>query len=384
MQAGYHSDSSGLFQPTGYAGMPTMQQAQQTYGQLQGQAQNTAAATGNWQQPIPAQWAQQMPTWDQIQSYMQSVNPSWDADKAKAYVTQLVNETPDTFHGNYPLTQLSQAALQNIIQSGGGMPSQQTLQSQQQEASIAAQQAGLTGYYNAPSMYTPGSFVQDPSTGGYYQVQSNGQLTPYSGTPTGQVQQGSAGMGATTGQQGTPTLALQQFQQQSAMQYLQLLSQLQGPADYGQYLKVLGSTPGGIQDLVGAAAGKFVPGTGVSGTGPQQQTLQNLINTATGQGGGGTGANAATQTYGTDQSQTGGAASPGGMNYQDYMAQAQGLPPPSQIAPQSFNAMAPSQKQMLGGMYANLGYSPGDINAMYTQSLPKYAAGSAAGNFRLV
>lgn len=296
----------------------------------------------------------------------------------------------------------------------------------------------------------------------------------------------------------------EQFQQSAAQQYLQLLSQLQGPADYGQYLKVLGATPGGIQSLVGAAAGQFVPGTGVTGAAPQQQTLQNLINAATGaysQGGqgqnpngvgylqgtaafnptqmpgyqpwmnqtlnqqmGGQQANGqmqsgqwtgggqqyaptdqpfsasglpsglmrnqvntgmqlgggqgqANQTYGYLQNAAsggagagygagaagpglmqnqvntgvqlgggsgGGSASPGGMNYNDFLAQAQGLPPPSQLSPQAFNNMLPSQQQMLGSMYSNLGYAKGDINAMYQQSLPKYAAGSSSGSFRLV
>jgi hypothetical protein len=269
---------------------------------------------------------------------------------------------------------------------------QQTLASQQQAAAIAAAQAQMTGYYQAPSMYAPGTFVQDPSSGAYYQVQSNGSLAPYQGTPTTTAVQGPQGIGATAGQ-GQQTLAAQQqafqqqlqtaqFQQQGAQSYLNLLAQLQGPADYGQYLKVLGSTPSGIQGLVNSAAGQYIAGGGVSGTAPQAQTLQNLVGAAGGYAGGGTGANAATQTYG--QQQQGGTASPGGMNYQDFLAQAQGLPPPSQIAPQSFNNMQASQKQMLGSMYANVGYSPQDINSMYQLSLPKYAAGSAAGQTKLV
>src|SRR5215469_10940399 len=203
---------------------------------------------------------------------------------------------------------------------------------------------------------------------------------------------------------GQETLAYQQFQQQAAQSYLQLLSQLQGPADYGSYLRTLGSTPSGIQSLVGAAAGNYIPGGGTTGIQPQAQTLNNLVGAATGytvpgttgnpyaqttgqqlnaaasgQGGGGTGANAAGGQLGTS-----GTASPGGMNYSDFLATAQGLPAPSQIAPQSFNAMAPSQKQMLGSAYASLGWAPGDINSLYQSSLPKYAAGSAAGNMRLV
>ena len=56
------------------------------------------------------------------------------------------------------------------------------------------------------------------------------------------------------------------------------------------------------------------------------------------------------------------------MNYQQYMNTAQGLPAPNQIAPQAFNNMTPSQQQMMGGMYQQLGYYGPDINAMFQQS----------------
>jgi hypothetical protein len=289
---------------------------------------------------------------------------------------------------------------------GGQLPNQagtpqETLQAQNQYFNQAQQYAQTYGQYYAPG--APG------------QAGVAGTNAPQAGQQTLAGQQ----------QAFSQNLQTQQFQQQSAQQYLQLLSQLQGPADYGQYLKVLGSTPGGIQGLVGAAAGNYIPGGGSTGVAPQAQTLQNLVGAATGypggqasqggqggqqfdmtqlpgyqswmagtgnqsayaqslaaaasgQAGSGYGSNPAGQQSGT------GSASPGGMNYQDFLATAQGLPAPSQLAPQSFNAMTPSQQQMLGSMYSNLGYAPGDINAMYQQSLPKYAAGSSSGNFRLV
>ena len=283
-----------------------------------------------------------------------------------------------------------------IAQAGGGQglaaagTPTETMTAQQQYFNQAQQYAQTYGQYYAPS--APGQTAQA------------GTNAPQAGQQTLAGQQ----------QQFSQNLQTQQFQQQSAEQYLQLLSQLQGPADYGQYLKVLGSTPSGIQGLVGAAAGNYIPGGGATGVAPQGQSLQNLVGAATGYGGQpnmpgqpqqgaapgqsqyqqtyqnlmnayngqagtGTGANAATST--PPQS---GTASPGGMNYNDFMATAQGLPPPSQIAPQAFGQMAPSQQQMLGSMYSNLGYAPGDINSMYQQSLPKYASGSSAGNFKLV
>jgi hypothetical protein len=282
---------------------------------------------------------------------------------------------------------------------GGPSAPTETMAAQQQYFNQAQQLAQTYGQY-----YTPGA----PGQAG-----QAGTNAPQAGQQTlaGQQQQWQQGF------------SQEQFQQQAAQSYLQLLSQLQGPADYGQYLKVLGSTPSGIQGLVGAAAGQYLPGGGSTGAAPQQQTLGNLVGAATGgisqmpgyqpwmqqganqpmqaqgaggqnqyqqtyqnlmnayngQGGTGIGSNAATSTP-----TQGGAASPGGQNYQDFMATAQGLPPPSQIAPQSFNAMAPSQQQLLGSMYSNRGYAKGDINSLYQQSLPKYAAGSSSGNYRLV
>lgn len=266
-----------------------------------------------------------------------------------------------------------------IAQAGGGQgltaagTPQETMAAQNQYFNQAQQYAQTYGQYYAPS--APGQTAQA------------GTNAPQAGQQTLAGQQ----------QAFSQNLQTQQFQQSAAQSYLGLLSQLQGPADYGQYLKVLGSTPSGIQGLVGAAAGNYIPGGGSSGTAPQAQTLQNLVGAATGYAGGGSGANA----YGTGTSGGGGGqgnaqqygqssagnlqgtASPGGMNYQNFMSAAQGLPAPNQIAPQAFGQMAPSQQQMLGSMYSNLGYAPGDINSMYQQSLPKYAAGSAAGNFKL-
>jgi hypothetical protein len=315
----------------------------------------------------------------------------------------------------------------NLTQPLPGTPTQAALSQQFQQAQAAA---GLTGQFVNPQqfMYQPGTFIySDPAQGGsgeIGQVQANGQIRgfgswdqfvaaggsqdlvskiPHLGgsqyqqfaqvgqgqpqtTLAAQQQQFQQGLETTQQQfqQGLQTaqfgLSVQQQQQQAAQQYLSLLSNLQGPADYGNYLKVLGSTPAGLQDLVGAAAGRYMPGGGTTGQAPQAQTLQNLVGAATGQAGGGTGANAAT----TGDTSGGGAASPGGMNYQDYMATAQGLPAPSQLAPQSYNAMTASQKAMLGGMFSNLGYSPMDVQSLYASSLPKYAAGSAAGNMRLV
>jgi hypothetical protein len=251
-------------------------------------------------------------------------------------------------------------------QQAGGQPQNQpgtpteTMQAQQQYFNQANALASQYGQYYAPN--TPGGAAQA------------GVNAPNAGQQTLGAQQ-------QYWQQG---FSQEQLNQQASQSYLQLLSSLQGPADYGKYLNVLGSTPGGLQGMVSAAAGNYIPGTGTTGVSPQGQTLQNLVGAASGQAGGGTGANAQSNQNWMQGSGTGGSASPGGMNYQNYMQTAQGLPTPNQIAPQAFGNMTPSQQQMMGGMYQQLGYYGPDINAMYQQSLPKYAAGSAAGNTKLV
>jgi hypothetical protein len=79
------------------------------------------------------------------------------------------------------------------------------------------------------------------------------------------------------------------------------------------------------------------------------------------------------------------AASGSGTSYADYMRAAQNLPAPSQLAPQAMASMTDTQKQMLQGMYGQLGYTQNDVQSLFNQSLPKYAAGGGqqTGSFRL-
>jgi hypothetical protein len=406
--------------------------AQQQYA---AQAAQAAGITGIYNQPTQSQYSPG--TFVQIQAdqlpqgqgqQLAFVTPSGQIQRVTGQQAQQMGYTGQA--ASIPYAQfmaLSQAAPQALPQQT--LASQQayaSMNAQAQQSALAASQA--TGMYQAPTQNLgPGyanngsSFYQQPqSTQQQYlnvyhdantamqawvndvntslpasaapsaqetmaaqqqyfnQAQQYAQTYGQYYTPSAPGQAAQPGVNAP--QAGQTTQSYQQFQQQAAQSYLQLLSQLQGPADYGQYLKVLGSTPQGLQGLVGAAAGNYIPGGGTTGQAPQAQTLQNLVGAATGGGAGGSGTNAATTT----PQQQPGTASPGGQNYQDFLATAQGLPPPSQIAPQSFNAMNASQKQMLGSMYGNIGYAPMDINSMYQSSLPKYAAGSAAGSMRLV
>src|SRR5262245_28012806 len=70
-----------------------------------------------------------------------------------------------------------------ISESGvtGTYQGQQTQQAQLQAANLAAQQAGITGYYNAPGtgVYAPGSFVKK-ANGEVGQIQPDGSIVSYS------------------------------------------------------------------------------------------------------------------------------------------------------------------------------------------------------------
>jgi hypothetical protein len=74
----------------------------------------------------------------------------------------------------------------------------------------------------------------------------------------------------------------------------------------------------------------------------------------------------------------------GGMQLNAGQQQQQNLPAPNQISPQAWKNMAPSQQQMLLGQYEAEGWHKPDVEALFAQSLPKYAANAAtAGTFRM-
>jgi hypothetical protein len=152
---------------------------------------------------------------------------------------------------------------------------------------------------------------------------------------------------------GQDTLGKQQLNQQTSLGYLNLLAQLRGPGDIFQYLKVLNGTPGGMKDIVNAAAGSYnMPsfGGGVTvGGGTQGADLNSLL----------------TQ-----------------LNNPNYGSEAKNinLPLPNQISAQALLKMSPSQQQTLLAAYEAAGYNPQDVMAIFKNSLPQYggAGGSAA------
>jgi len=359
-------------------------------------------------------------------AYNQGMLELGRADLAFKKAQQAWKETMDragltgTFEG-----MPTQAALQYGAEAFGvwGAPQQgqETLASKQQTYQQAFDTAGQFGQY-----YGPGAV---PAAGTKTAAQLEQEFTQAQRTQQEQR-------------------AAQAQQQSQAQQYLSLLAGLRGPADWVKYQQVLGSTPGGMRDLVGAAMGQYVPGGGATtGYQPQAASLQSMMGDVTGQAyygqsGGQLGmpnvynqnsagmyaqqpqytnqyqypqASAAQQTQAMLQGQTNPQAyaqqaqrealpwTGGGTNtmgQQEQMLNAQGkgtntmgatqpqyqsnLPAPNQIAPQSWANMAPSQQQMLLGEYESQGWHKPDVEALFNQSLPKYAANApTAGTFRL-
>jgi hypothetical protein len=235
---------------------------------------------------------------------------------------------------------------------GSPTAGQQTLGGQQQQWQQAYNTAAQYGQY-----YGPGQ-------------------APAVGTQTQAAQQQQYNQWLQAAQEARANQALQQ---QTANQYLTLLSNLRGPADWAKYQQVLGATPGGMRDLVAAAMGQYVPGGGATtGQSPQAATLQTLM----GQVGGVAGQQAGQpQQPGMDQAQN---AMGGGTNTMGAQPQQYNLPAPNQIAPQTWRNLAPSQQEMIKGEYEAQGWYKPDVEALFAQSLPKYAANApTAGTFRL-
>lgn len=147
--------------------------------------------------------------------------------------------------------------------------------------------------------------------------------------------------------------AVQQFReemgrQQTSLGYLGLTSQLRGPGDLFQYLKVLGGTPGGIRDVVNAAAGKY----NMPRTGGGQVTVGGYSNPS---------------DLGDLLDQ---------MNDPNYGDEANNLnlPPPNQISAANLARMSPAQQKVLLAAYEAAGYNVEDVTRIFQNSLPQYAA----------
>lgn len=258
---------------------------------------------------------------------------------------------------------------------GSPVEGQQTQAAQQQAYQQAYEQALAYGQYYAPGTRPDvGQQTQEAQQQQWSQQAANAAqfgtwFAPGQGPGGGQQTQAAQQQAYTQQLQAMQEArAAQTAQQQQAMSYLTLLSNLRGPADYAKYQQVLGSTPQGMRDLTAAAMGQYIPGGGATtGQQPQAISLQALQQ----------------QVGGTNAQQgaaMGGAgAAPGSQD--NPFGQ---MPAPNQIAAQSWKNLAPSQQQMYLGAYESQGWNKDDVTALMNQSLPKYATNApSAGTWRL-
>lgn len=316
--------------------------------------------------------------WDML-----TKNPDMIRNVSTQEYNQLANDPNYNFSsgGRSPTATM---ALQQMYGSYG-MPKegQQTLANINQQNQIAQNWADRYGY-------TP-------------QFDANGQPIGLSGGGAGGVPgQGSPQTLTAQQQYWNQAFSEAQANQKNTQAYLGILSNLRGPADWAKYQQVLGSTPQGLRDLYAASMGQYTPGGGAT-TGVQPQAVD--LNTMQQQigGGGGYGQMPSynyttnpgqyqypSQTYTQGGNQVWGSglgvgaqsatpdqqiqATGNGTNMYGGQQQQYNLPAPNQIAAQSWNNFTPSQKQMMLGMYEAQGYDKGDVEALYTQALPKYGA----------
>jgi len=365
------------------------QKAQEAWKEEMDKAGLTGMYQGQWTMPSQEYFANTFGTWGAPTAGQQTLA----AQQQQFQQGQDVNQQAQTW-----------SQLMGSYVAPGSLPTagQQTLAGQNQAFTQGVTAAGLTGMYNnAPTLAG-----QQQAYNQWLQAQQLGQA-----------------------QQGINQTAWQQ-QQQAAQNYMQMMAGLRGPADWVQYQKMLGATPGGISDLVRSAAGQYIPGGGATtGVPGQAASLNSFYNQLTGggqpsgqyytsypQGGQSYPSYQQTYQYGGQQPQQGqqyqaqqqaqgayGQTSNASQNMLDQFTgantsgQAQGqtgyagsdaqaavnsLVAPNQMAPQTWNALTPSQQQMLQGVWEGQGYTQEDAKALFNQSLPKYA-GPQAGGFRL-
>jgi len=238
----------------------------------------------------------------------------------------------------------------------------ETIQTAQQTGMFNGQptQAAMTNWaqlYGTSTAPTPGQQTLAA------QLQQANMLGTYNGQQTLAANQQQFNQWAQAQQ-----LSQQQWQQQqtAAQNYMQMMAGLRGPADWMKYQQVLGSTPGGISDLVRAAAGQYMPGGGATtGVAPTPVTMQSFYNQLTG------GQQAPTGQMSTQQMMQG-FQQPGGVPQQGQM-QTSYYNPANQMASGSVNWQAPSGQygqSGAGGMAGGMAWDP-------TQAQGAWNAGTA-------
>jgi len=427
---------SGFQDTTEYASYLQNESARQWANDVATKAYNDSKAAGEAQDRAlaAAKFA-----WEQVKDragLTGRFEDNWTFPSQQWFTTQFGTWMP----GGPTAGQETLAAQQQRAANLGVYQGQQTLGAQQQYwdemQKQAAQQAAMTGYWQAPT--GSGNMPMDAfnaradagtqqtylaATGGNRQQAAEryfndvagavrsategagGQFTP---DTMRQWTYSQGGPGATQwGGQGQRTMAAQEqdytqwlrtaqearaneaLQQQTANQYLTLLSNLRGPADWAKYQQVLGAG-GSMNSLAAAAMGQYIPGGGAtSGYQPQAANLNTMQQQIAGFTPGGANQQYAQAAQGPGGQQPGSGtayeATGNGTNMMGAQQQNQfNLPAPNQIAAQTWNNLAPSQKELIKGQYEAQGWYKPDVEALMNQGLPRYASNApGAGTWRL-
>lgn len=300
-----------------------------------------------------------------------NTNPNVGSPAATPAATPAGTPAANIAAGQLLLSQAQQAAYQAYLNAKLALDTdQEAYQKAAQAASTEIAQAGVTGTFQGQPTQAAIKQAADIAQQQAATMLSQANTFGTWGTPTQGQQTLAANQQYYQQQLDAQKQALAQWQaQQTAGQnYLTMMAGLRGPADWAQYQKVLGATPGGMQDLVRAAAGQYIPGGGATtGVQPTPVSMQSFLQSA---------------TAGASGTQPGQAGVPGG-SASDQAAM-NTLVAPNQMAPQTWNNLTPSQQQMLLGTWESQGYTKEDAQALFNQSLPKYATQAiGAGQFKL-
>lgn len=391
----YEALSSGQSQQNALA------QAQFAWKKTMDEAGLTGQYQGQWTQPALTNFANLFGSWGAPTAGQQTLagqQQQWSQGQGfgELYGQYYAPGTAPT-QGQQTLGAIGQG-LQNAAtvagltgyynQPGGTGQGQQTLAGQQQQwqqgfsqAQFQAQQAQLA-QQNAQSYLGILANLRGPADWAKYQqvlgstpngmrdlyAAAMGQYTPGGGATTGVAPQAAdlntlqQQVAGTPGQY--PGYVGPQYQAQAYVPQVQqqpgMNSAFGGAAQPGQYsAQVVGGTATPEQQAarraqLGGQQPQQTWGSGI-GVGGQQASPQQQVQ-ATGNG---------TNMYGAQQ--------------QQY-----NLPAPNQISSQAWNNFTPSQQQLMLGNYEAAGWDKGDVQALYNQSLPKYANNNAsAGTWRL-
>jgi hypothetical protein len=193
-----------------------------------------------------------------------------------------------------------------------------------------------------------------------------------------------------------PTLQREQLESQTALELLNLVAQLRGPRNAFQQAAVLNNIPGGLQDMLGALAGKYeLSGYGSPYTNVEPVTLANFAQDVMAGGQGYTfnppGTQAPANAFNYELSADGTQVYPPGVQAPvegsqfstaapmtpataTAVTQTAGTAPlPWQTNAENYSKLNPYNKELYWAQQEALGFDPDAAKAAFEASLPTYA-----------